>query len=1539
MQRRHRSLCWILAAALLLNVMLPGAAFAVGGDPTFEVGSGQGQQGDKGIEITISVKNNPGIASTKLSVSYDADRLELTGAKINTSLSGSKSQSPNISDNPYILNWVDGMSNYTEADWVFATLTFSIRENAPSGAANVSIIYDPDDVFDVGNENVNFTIQNGGITVIRSPINTVSAEISAPVQGTLLPSSVNCGAETYSGEVAWYEGDSAAGETVSGTTKPNQVYTAQVTLTAGEGESFASPTSVTLNGDTVHNVTPTDGKLVVTKAFERTEKADSPAAPVIMLVDKTASSITVTANSAWEYTKDDGASFQASNAFSGLQPNTEYSIKARVKETDTVRASNWSDPVTVTTDKLAQTISGPDTVTVTFGKMLDLHTKFSTNVADNSLLFTESGAKPVGTTFDSTTGVVRAGTTAGNFTVKIDANAMGSYAAAEKSITVKIESLPSPELTWQSEGNLSGTYGDFFIGKTASASSAGAITYSSSGSDIVAVEASTGALTVKRAGTATITAQVAETEAHAADSISYIVTVSTKELTITGLKATDRSYDGTTLIALTGGTLNGVVKSGEVTCTMPATGTVVSKDAGTKKTVSVVKPSLEGTNAASYTLATLPAVTVDITQADPAVGAVTYTGGDIYPSTAVSDVNAALKCTSTAFPGVLALDGVTSFTAGTRDYSWRFTPTDTTNYKAVTGMVSLTVKDDVLDHITASGTPNRTTYEYGDTFEIAGITVMAHYASGRSANITDQVSFGALSVGQSKITLNYQGKTCEVAGLSVSKKALRLSGLSWTVAGSPFTFDGVEKFVALSGTVPDGLTVSKSGDRATDAGNYTATATFDLASDYSSDYYVIVGPNPITANWMIQQAAGAAGTANIKVRYNDSTEKSISLDSFIPSDCGEVKDISVEEFSDTEHLIAAGLVADKETHSVTFRLEDLAQAKVNKSATLKSTIKTKNYSDIFVTINVTISGKDVPIVSVQDITKIYDGTAVDASDIKGEAIFEDRVVPGKWSFKEAQALTNVTDSGNKRVVFTPDDTNKYELVEAAVLVTIDKATPAGSPAYTTITVSNKTLADAALSIGTITPSGGTINWNDAATTLVSPNTSYEWTYIPAREDRANYNNLTGSIELFHVASSGGSYTPPVVTVPASGDAGSVSITVTTSGSSAIIGAIDKADLKKVADATSPVNVNIDLSKLGNAIDRVKLNSSVIKAITDAANTDDSGIAGLDVKLPSATISINATILDTIKRQYNNVNITLSVESVKTSSLAPEQQTIVQSLTSPKILDVCLLLGDKHTSGFEDGAIKIAVPYSLPDGKSGADVTVNYMDSIGLLTPVECSYDTNTKTVIFLPPHFSHYVISSDGKATPRICDGGEGCPTKTFDDVDVTAWYHEAIDYVIENGLMSGYSNSKFAPLDDLSRSMLCQILYNRESRPALTSILSFEDVDENHWYADAVRWAASAGYVLGYGNNMFGPNDTVTREQLATIFWRFSGEPAINKTDGLDSFADKDEVSPYAQTALKWCVQQEIIGGQGNGKLNPRGQATRAEAAAMLIRLFEHQK
>ncbi len=173
-----------------------------------------------------------------------------------------------------------------------------------------------------------------------------------------------------------------------------------------------------------------------------------------------------------------------------------------------------------------------------------------------------------------------------------------------------------------------------------------------------------------------------------------------------------------------------------------------------------------------------------------------------------------------------------------------------------------------------------------------------------------------------------------------------------------------------------------------------------------------------------------------------------------------------------------------------------------------------------------------------------------------------------------------------------------------------------------------------------------------------------------------------------------------------------------------------------------------------------------------------------------------------------------------------------------------------------------------------------------------------------------------------------------YTDVDSEAWYYEAVAFVSAKGWMGGYGDTHFGPGAQLSRAQLAQILYNQAETPATSGSSDFSDVERGAWYHSAICWAVEQGIVGGYGDGRFGPDDPITREQLAVMLWRGAGQPTPPNL--LLTFPDADQASDYALDALRWAVEQGVLSGKSGGLLDPQGQATRAEAAQMLRNLFQ---
>lgn len=191
-------------------------------------------------------------------------------------------------------------------------------------------------------------------------------------------------------------------------------------------------------------------------------------------------------------------------------------------------------------------------------------------------------------------------------------------------------------------------------------------------------------------------------------------------------------------------------------------------------------------------------------------------------------------------------------------------------------------------------------------------------------------------------------------------------------------------------------------------------------------------------------------------------------------------------------------------------------------------------------------------------------------------------------------------------------------------------------------------------------------------------------------------------------------------------------------------------------------------------------------------------------------------------------------------------------------------------------------------------------------------------------------------APANACSGGTACPSAKYTDVDITQWYHQSIDYVVANGLMNGTGANTFAPHATTSRGMIVTILWRLEGQPA-AGACPFADVKAGSYYEQAIAWAAENGIVNGISATVFKPDSTITREQFATILYRYAKDykgydVSVGEDTNILSYADAFSISDYAFSALQWACGTGLMNGSGDA-LMPGDGATRAQAAAILYR------
>ena len=410
------------------------------------------------------------------------------------------------------------------------------------------------------------------------------------------------------------------------------------------------------------------------------------------------------------------------------------------------------------------------------------------------------------------------------------------------------------------------------------------------------------------------------------------------------------------------------------------------------------------------------------------------------------------------------------------------------------------------------------------------------------------------------------------------------------------------------------------------------------------------------------------------------------------------------------------------------------------------------------------------------------------------------------------------------------------------------------------------------------------------------------------------------------SSSGGSSTP-AITVPVTGSRDTVQISASVSGSAAEVKEIKKIELDKIG---TDRDVVIDLSGLSKSVTGVTLPTDTIRSISE------SEADGVTIKLPNAELRVDQKTLAAVSEQAKGSKVQLVVEtdSKAKDTMTAAQKQALDGMKNAAALEAYFVSGGTRIRDFKGGSVELSIPY-----RADGAIRAWFLKEDGTREPVSARYDKENAQLIL--HHFSHYVIEElDSSAAYTVCAKDDSCPIGAFGDLTAAAWYHDGVHYCLENGLMRGASGGKFLPDGSTTRAQLVTILWRLEGNPAPVSAADFSDIADGAWYAGAIRWAADSGVVKGYDNGCFGPNDAVTREQMAAILYRYAQHKGYDVSAGKDtnilSFNDAFAVSEYAIPAMQWACGSGMVRGiaqKGGMFLVPGDTTTRAQAATLIMR------
>ncbi|MDO4552076.1 MAG: S-layer homology domain-containing protein, partial [Bacillota bacterium] len=387
-----------------------------------------------------------------------------------------------------------------------------------------------------------------------------------------------------------------------------------------------------------------------------------------------------------------------------------------------------------------------------------------------------------------------------------------------------------------------------------------------------------------------------------------------------------------------------------------------------------------------------------------------------------------------------------------------------------------------------------------------------------------------------------------------------------------------------------------------------------------------------------------------------------------------------------------------------------------------------------------------------------------------------------------------------------------------------------------------------------------------------------------------------------------------VTSNTTGSVSRVTVPGTTVGS-AVNNAIETAE----ENGTSPVvEIQVDTPARAESIE-VTLPTAAVDAL---ARQED---AELKITSGVAEVTLDADALAAAAEQAGR-NLTISVIPVASSALSDSQR---EAVGDAPVYDVSIGSRNTVVSDLGGGRITVAIPYELAEGQTAEGLTVYYLDDEGNLHPCTTTYNAATGMLAFYTGHLSMYAVLYDETAAW----------VNPFADVAAGDWFYGNVAYACENGLMTGTSATAFDPHGTATRAMVATVLWRMDGSPGVEGMYSdYTDVARGAWYESAIGWAAQNGVLSGYGGGLMGPEDDITREQMAAVLYRYAEYKGydLSATADLSPFTDAGQISDWAVTPLSWANANGLISGKGAGVLDPGGSAERCQVAAILERFCQ---
>ena len=880
---------------------------------------------------------------------------------------------------------------------------------------------------------------------------------------------------------------------------------------------------------------------------------------------------------------------------------------------------------------------------------------------------------------------------------------------------------------------------------------------------------------------------------------------------------------------------------------------------------------------------------------------------------------------------------------------------------------SIATKKTMLDNatVTASGS-----YTYNGSAQTPAVTVVKNGKTLTAGTDYTAAYANNTNAGTATVTItgmgSYEGTNSTT--FTIQRKALTVAGA--IAAGRPYNGTNTVTItgVTLSGTVDrDAVSVSTSSLtgtlNGTDAGNYTAVTlpALTLTGGAAGNYTLTRPAGAVSTSVTISKAAPLAPkTGDLAVANKQAHTYTFGLGALRP-DLPAGMSFGSSAVTYTLDAVSLGSYYDSsadgakiEGQTLTLPIEAVDNGKAEGIGTITVTIKSDNFEDMTATINVRSVNKIVPTgaPALSAATLIY-GQPLSTIKLSGSMKDGSTDVPGAFTWSSPDNRPAVQEAYHAAWAFTPANNEKYAIVNGTSTIKVVPASVAGA----VVTLSPTSFRyDGQAHSPTVTSVklGDTTLTADTDYTVEIPTETAAGTYTVTVTGKGNYTGTAAATFTINPVETGGEFED---------ESGTILRLEVETGLSTVPEALEnnaRYDTPEKIETALRTQVEQVMSNVGGniAVFDVTLQYKDAGGTWHNVDPDDFPAEGVTAILPYPDGTGATGYTFTIQHLISSGAQAGTMETLSYTLTADGLQCRFSSL-SPVAIGYQAVTRPNPGGGSGGGGGSISTYAVTVEKSEHGRVTANRTNAgnggtVTLTVTPDSGYALDTLTVtdsrgneIRLTAQGSgKYTFTMPGRAVTvkaafaplpdgTACDGGEGCPSRGFTDLgSVGTWYHEAADYVLRNNLMGGYGNGTFGPNNTLTRAQFAQILFHKEGRPVVNYLLQFSDVPGEAWYTEAVRWAASQGIVGGYADGRFGPNDNITREQLAVMLWRYAGSPAATEEEL--RFTDADKVGAYARDAMRWAVENGVINGKGGGILDPMGLATRAQTAQMLKNFFD---